>query len=411
VTAWVDAAILPKELKIVGTIAPEKRARGIYSVLVYANDLKLTGSFTRPDLSKLDYRFTRDDWSKARILVGLSDTKAFRGVSSLKLGQKEFLFVPGTNSSLLIRKGFSAAADLSGDAGDVPFSFEMRFAGIDRFMAAPLAEKTDMELTSSWPHPSFVGNGLPTERQILDDGFTAKWSVPNLVRNYPQAFVANEASTLGFLDDDNRQDSNRKNSSFLEEYLIGVDLVEPVALYSLVTRAAKYGIMFIGLTFLSFFLYELAARESTKGYRLHLGQYAIVGVALSLFYLVLLALAEHVGFARSYGVASALNISLISVYAAVTTRRPTAALVMGLVLAALYGILYVILNEEDLALAGGTALLVVALAAMMVATRNLAKNQARLSPGEPAAPAAPGDSRGLGSPGPGPIAPNGPAAS
>ncbi|MDR0548688.1 MAG: cell envelope integrity protein CreD [Deltaproteobacteria bacterium] len=373
------AAILPKNLAINGQITTEKRSRGIYDILVYASDLKVTGSFSRQDLTKLDSRVTQVKWAETQLLVGLSDTNAFRGVSPLKFGAKEYYFAPGVNNSpLLPAGGFYAALDLSDQAESEPFEFAIAIGGLNNFMVAPVAELTTLELASPYPHPSFIGRSLPFERKINSDGFTAKWSVPNLVRNYPQVFTINALNR----DNDARGNSSSSNTSPLYENLLGVTLVEPIALYTVVTRAVKYAILFIGLTFLSFFLYEVATRYSKTSYRLHFGQYAVIGLALALFYLVLLASAEQLGFAPAYGLAAGLIIVLVAGYAAIATASGMAALVLALVMGALYGVLYVILNSEDQALIGGASLLVVALVALMFSTRDLAKKS--LKPALPA---------------------------
>ncbi|MDR2141593.1 MAG: cell envelope integrity protein CreD [Deltaproteobacteria bacterium] len=353
-----QAAILPKTLDLKGRLTPETRARGVYEILVYSNALKITGSFVRPDLKNLDAQMVEVKWAEARLVVGLSDTRAFRGISSLNLGGQEYLFVPGSQTPSLAPTGFSTSVDLSGEATEWPFEFLMDIAGTYSFMIAPLAEKTTMELSSTWPHPSFIGQGLPIDREISNEGFIGRWSVPNLVRNYPQLL---RVPSLKANDD--------KSVKTFDEYLVGVAIIEPVDLYSRLDRATKYAILFITLTLLCFFLFEV--KSSAAGHQLHIGQYGLIGLALALFYLTLLALAEHIGFGPAYLTASALIVGMVAAYVASTIKRLKGAALIGVVLTLLYGILYVILRQEDLALLGGTALLIVALGALMLATRDL----------------------------------------
>ncbi len=188
---------------------------------------------------------------------------------------------------------------------------------------------------------------LPVERAVGDDGFSAEWAIPLLNRSFPQAFTAGAAVAI-------------------DEIEAGVRLFEPVALYDLVTRAVKYGLLFVALTFLTLGLIELVT-----GLRLSLVQFLLIGFALALFFLILVALAEHLGFATAYVLASATVVALNTLYcAAILRRRGTSALVGG-VLAALYGVLYTILKAEDYALLGGTLLLLVALSVTMVLTRRI----------------------------------------
>ncbi|MDR1607717.1 MAG: cell envelope integrity protein CreD [Deltaproteobacteria bacterium] len=354
------AAILPKTLDVRGRIEPEKRARGIYEVLVYANSLKVSGTFSRPDLKILHERLVEVKWAEAILVVGLTDTRAFRGVSPLSFGQRQWPFEPGVKNAKLVESGFSAAINFDQET-EVPFEFAMEIAGSDSFKIATLAEKTVMELASPWPHPSFIGQGLPYKREIGPDGltgFTGYWSVPNLTRNYPQVMSLENTVV-------------KDKQSPLEEYLVGVALVEPVDLYRCLDRAIKYAILFVGLTILSFFLFELGSRRSNSR-RLRIGQYAIIGLALALFYLLLLALAEHIGFTPAYLAASGLIVVMVGGYVFLTLRKIKPALLISLILTYLYGVLYIILNEEDLALLSGAGLLALALVALMIATRNMA---------------------------------------
>jgi inner membrane protein len=227
------------------------------------------------------------------------------------------------------------------------FDLPMVIRGSGSLMFLPLGETTRAAIRSSWPHPSFVGDVLPASRSIETTGFNAEWTIPLLNRSYPQAWNACDAVDL-------------------EEVEAGVRLFEPVALYDMVTRAVKYGLLFIVLTFLTLGLIELVL-----GARLSLVQFLLIGVALALFFLILIALAEHIGFGLAYVLASTTVVAINTGYcAAILRSRPTAAIVGG-VLSAIYGILYVILEAEDYALLDGTALLVAALVVTMFFTRRI----------------------------------------
>jgi len=221
-------------------------------------------------------------------------------------------------------------------------------------------------MQSTWPHPSFVGSTLPNQYEISDEGFSANWSVPHLARNYQQTWV----------------DTQRNINLF--EFTAGVSLFEPVSLYSQVTRAVKYGLLFIGLTFLTLFIFELSIKR-----RLHMVQYALIGIALSLFFLVLLSLSEHIAFIKAYFSAALLSISMISGYVWMALRNAQRAATVFLLLTALYAVLYSLLQFEDYALLVGTALLVFVVMALMYVTRNIQKTESVIdvSESEPMSPA------------------------
>ena len=375
VTSKKTAVLLPKDLHIEGSLDPELRRRGIYSVRVYTADLALSGSFEKPDFSLLDQRFSAVHWDKAQILVNLSDTKAFRGISALSLGGKDYNFVPGTKNSSIAPTGFSVEVDIDQTEEALPFSFKMSVGGSQGFFIAPVAENSTIKIKSDWPHPKYCGDGLPSRREQSDSGFWAEWEVPNLVRNYPQlADIQDMAGAAPQTERDyyseNQSETVPRSGLRLAEYIIGVDLFEPVFHYSILTRAVKYAMMFIALTFLSVLIFEIATGRR-GGPRLHLAQYGLIGLGLSLFYLVLLAASEQMPFTEAYILAAGLNIAMIAGYvrAALKANRP--ALVVAGILIALYAALFFILRMEEYSLVSGTSLLVLAMVALMHTTRNL----------------------------------------
>jgi len=344
------AVILPDLLTLTGALTPETRQRGIYRVQVYTADLVVSAVFRNPRaaveaLSNAD-RLEDIEWSKAVLGVGLSDP---RGIVEADGGAVDGVAVqprPGTTLPEIVPHGFHApVGETASDGLELSLPLVIRGSGSLRFL--PLGETTRATLGSTWPHPSFIGDVLPVERAVGDGGFSAEWAIPLLNRSFPQAFTAGAAVAI-------------------DEISSGVRLFEPVALYDLVTRAVKYGLLFVALTFLTLGLIELVT-----GLRLSLVQFLLIGFALALFFLILVALAEHLGFATAYVLASATVVALNTLYcAAILRRRGTAALV-GVVLAALYGVLYTILKAEDFALLGGTLLLLVALSVTMILTRRI----------------------------------------
>lgn len=344
-----SAVFLPRDLAIRIGLDEQYRSRGIYSSLVYTMDVAMEGGFALAPLSTLSERVHEVQWNAAYLAVGLSDTRAINKVSPLLWEGKESGFDPGTAMGNAIRSGFHApVAGLSGDKRDYRFRFSFNANGSSALRFTTFGVSTRVDMQSSWPHPSFQGKVLPGFREVRDDGFTARWEVPNLARNYPQQWVLEGASYD------------------LAEFQAGVDLFEPVFLYSKVTRAVKYGILFVGLTFLTFLIFELTVRA-----KLHYVQYGLVGLALAMFFLVLLSLSEHVEFYLAYLAASTVTVGMISLYAwgALKNGR-RAAVVLGL-LAGLYALLFFLLRLEDYALLMGTGLLLAVLGILMYLTRHL----------------------------------------
>jgi inner membrane protein len=351
------AVILPDILTLTGSLFPETRQRGIYRVQVYTADVVVTAVFRNPRaaveaLSTVD-RLEDIEWSKAVLGVGLSDP---RGIVEADGGEVDGVAVqprPGTTLSEIVPHGFHAAVgESAADGLDFRLPLVIRGSGSLRFL--PLGETTRATMRSAWPHPSFIGEVLPVERKVSDDGFEASWTISLLNRSFPQAFTAGAAVAV-------------------DEISSGVRLFEPVALYDLVTRAVKYGVLFIGLTFLTLGLIELVT-----GARLSLVQFLLIGFALALFFLILVALAEHLGFAVAYVLASATVVALNTLYCAAILRRRGTAVLVGGILAAIYGVLYTILKAEDYALLGGTTVLLVALAVTMMLTRRIHEPRAHV---------------------------------
>ena len=346
------AVYLPKELTLDISLSEQHRKRGIYKSLVYNSEIAMSGSFSKLDVENMSEHIHRIDWDKAFMVLGLSDTRAINEVNPLIWNQQELGFSPGTKLTELLSHGFHASIDSLDKESDIyNFNTSIAINGSEGFRFAPFGELTTVNMQSSWPHPSFKGMVLPTSHEIQNDGFNSTWSIPHLARNYPQTWVV------------------PNNSYNLNEFVAGVDLFEPVFLYSKVTRAVKYGILFVGLTFLTFLIFELTTQS-----RLHFVQYGLIGIALSLFYLVLLSIAEHLSFLTAYIIAAIVNIGIITLYTSAALKSWSKAIIIFVLLTALYIVLYSLLQLEDYALLMGTMLLLLVLIVLMYVTRNLRVN-------------------------------------
>lgn len=342
------AIVLPQALNLDLELNTERRRRGIFEVLVYGADVGVSARFARPDIAALSENEVEVDWTRAFVAVGLSDPHAIKSAEAPSWQGRARPLAPNTDIKPLLQSGFHIPLDdWSGAGGAAELKLDFAVNGSGGFRFVPLGESTAVAMRSDWPHPSFQGSALPAGYRIGESGFEAEWRIPALARSYPQVWQQPDAHRL-------------------DEVMAGVDLVEPVALYSKLTRATKYGVLYVALTFLTFLIFELA-----NGARLHLVQYGLIGLALSLFYLTLLSLAEHVAFGLAYLAASAVIVAMVALYAWAALRRFRRAAVVGLALAGLYAVLYTLLQMEDFALLAGTALLLLLLAVLMRVTRNL----------------------------------------
>jgi inner membrane protein len=371
------ALILPEELSIDGKVATELRSRSIYSTRVYTADMAVSGFFAKPDLSGLRQHIAEIRWDQVEIAVGLSSTKAIRNISDLNFAGEKLAFLPGTGGIKVLPTGFSSRGDISRfkDGERVEFSFQVSAGGSGRLFLTPVGVTNKFQLASEWPHPNFTGSGLPSSREITPQGFSAEWDIPNLVRNYPQADDLDAWAPVAPPDDfDDRWSEAPAGYAGhnMTEYVAGVEFFEPVFHYSLLIRASKYAVLFIALTFLGVAIFENYSRRRDKT-GLSMVQYCVIGFGLSMFYLTLLALSEHIGFTRAYLLAAAINVAMTAGYvsSALKSRRP-AALTAG-VQGLLYILLFFILRMEDYALLAGSAVLLIAVAALMAVTRNMGR--------------------------------------
>jgi len=343
------AVFLPERLKTRGAIDGEIRRRGIFSLPVYRLRLQVEGEFARPDLAALGLEPDSIAWDRAQLVVGLSDARAIQEETAVRWNDQEVDFLPGTGRFAEAAVGIHAIVDLSKPADRFRFSFPLALNGSAAAWFTPFGKSTEVELASDSGDPSFQGNWLPAERKVGERSFEARWSIPFLGRNYPQAWRSTEIA-----------------SETIEASRFGVALATPVDPYRMAERSVKYAGLFILLTFATVWLVEILA-----GLRVHPIQYLMLGGALCLFYLLELSLAEHLGFGLAYALASASVVALVTAYATVALQRISRSLVVASGVAMLYGYLYVLLNNEDSALLIGSIGLFVILAAIMYATRRV----------------------------------------
>ena len=356
--------VLGTQLQIEGTVTPETRRRGIFEVVVYRAELRVSGRIARPDTASLKSAAEEVQWDQATLSIGIADPKGLTRRGSLQWNGRPSVFTPAVADVGLFTSGIqSAAPGLAGMAPgtQIPFAFTIDMNGTRELRFLPTAEETSVTISSSWPHPSFVGSPLPQSHTTGGDGFRAQWAVTDLARSYPQQW------TSGFDRDQLR--ARAIGSSF------GVVLLQPVDIYQQAERAVKYSVLFIVLTFLVFFLWEVF-REIL----LHPMQYALVGFALCLFYLLLVSISEHAGFDTAYFLSASAATLLIGGYSRAVLKGTRQAASVVASLAGLYGFLYLLIRLETYALLAGSIGLFVALAFLMFVTRRMDWYELRLGP-------------------------------
>ena len=336
--------IYPNQFEAVIDTQTEERHRGIFTVPVYSADADLLFDFPTGDATEA---LTGDEvllWDQAELHVSVTSNRALRGAAMLKAGDRVLQMEP---RALTDNRVGGVRAPTGDPRQHDSYALSLDFNGAETLSVAPVGRSSVVTLTSDWPHPSFNGAFLPDDPQITDEGFAASWSIPHLARPLPQ--VSRE----------NHDHAARYDTSF------GVELYQPNDFYQKSYRAARYGILFIGLSFLTIFLIEGQAKRPT-----HPVQYILVGLAQSAFFLLMLALAEQMGFGMAYLIAAGATVFLITAFGLTALKLGKRSLVLGLFLTLLYGVLYLILRSADYALLAGSVLTFGAIAGTMFATRN-----------------------------------------
>ena len=342
------AMLLPENLDVGVQATSGTRWRGIFEVPVYKAAIGMHATFDKTAMAALLPSDAKVQWNNSRIAIRVTDAHGLADNVALHINGRVVPFESGVDVDDARFSGIQVRTALAGP-GDLTLDTKFTLRGSREFSISPLGRRTTARVWSDWPSPSFFGAFLPTDRELTSRGFKASWTVPYLARGFGQSF-ATAASQM----------------DLLQQPAFGARFYQPVDHYQLVQRSLKYAILFVALAFLVFFVVE-----TVSPLRLHAVQYALVGSAQVLFYLLLLSLSEHIGFALSYLTAAAATVVLTSLYASSVLASRARAVALFVVLSALYGLLYVILNAEDYALLIGSGLLFAALAATMYVTRRI----------------------------------------
>ena len=351
------AYFLPDVLNINATVNPEEKYRGIYKVMLYTSKLNLRGSFNSIALDKLKIDPKDVIWNEASVHIHISDIKGLNDELKLQWNNQLLSLSADAREGNAIDGGLSAAVNLNGfeDLKHVDFATEFNISGSEELLFTPAGKSTTVDMSAKWPHPSFTGDILPLNTKITNDSFYAKWKSVSQKRSFPQQWKDDAFYIRSFPEGgDTASPANISNSAF------GADLYVPVNAYQKTTRSVKYSFLCILLTFAAFFLIDTSNKKSV-----HPFQYGLVGLALVLFYTLLLSFSEYIGFNSSYVLSSVATIGLIAWFVRSILSSSRLTIILSVVLLLVYTYVFAILQLQDYALILGSIGLFITLAVIM----------------------------------------------
>ncbi len=339
--------LLPEDLKITGDIEPERRYRGIYEVVLYKSGLNFAGKFNTQMVKDMNIPLKDIQFDMAFVSIGINDLRGIDSQITMSWNGEPLTFNSGTVSADVIQSGIHTSVALkSGETGMYEFDFDLVLKGSRYLHFVPAGKTTSVFVKSIWNNPSFTGAFLPVNREINENGFAANWKVIHLNRNYPQIWSGNQY--------------NFRESAF------GVDLLLPVDSYQKSMRTAKYAILFIALTFMVFFFVEIMNRKF-----IHPVQYILVGLALVLFFALLLSISEHLAFNLAFILSALGTIAVVTGYVKAILKSTLLTVVISGILFVLYGFIFVLIQLQDYALLIGSIGLFIILTTVMYFSRKI----------------------------------------
>ena len=359
---WIQ--VPPKQLDIDAALTPEMRQRGLFRATVYTAVVKVAGTLTVPEIDIKDVVGATLRWDGAILAIGATDLRGQPAGGTMSVNGKA---MPTSVQGVGQCGGYvSVPAGLAGPVAtgtELAVQGQLQLRGTQGFGVVPWGQRIGLAVHAPWQTPSFNGSA-PLSYGITDAGFQASWDAGgNAMGSTWQRDPSPVPGCRGLASEDN----------------LSVDLLDAVPTYLTVTRAAKYGTLFLALSFLTYFLIEQAS-----GIRIHIAQYALLGLSVSMFALLLVSLAEPLGFSAGYAISTAAVLAQASLYTLAVTSRPRLAALFAALLAALFGVLYVIIRLESFALLAGTTTVFLTLSVVMVATRRLDWSGRTANPGSPA---------------------------
>ncbi|MGQ3100763.1 MAG: cell envelope integrity protein CreD [Sphingopyxis solisilvae] len=365
----------PQTNKADVTIKPEKRKKAIYETVVYESQVAGNAEFVLPaDIARYGVAREALMLDRTEVRLGISDARGLVDGNSLAVDGTPVALQPGKGLLSTGNSGTFAFVDWSG-AAPMKVDYRIGVRGLGDFKLIPRGVDTRWTVKSSWPNPSFGGDFLPAKRSVTASGFTATYAVPNLALGQAQVLTGDLSPPVttnygprdAYIEAVSApSDGGAAEASGGTAKAVAISLIEPVDLYSQVDRAIKYGFLFIGFTFVAFLMFDIIA-----GARVAPAEYFLTGIALVLFFVLLLAFAEVIGFTFAYMLASAAIIGLLAFYSAAVLKSWKRARFLAAMLVGLYALLYVLLNLEAYSLLIGSVLMFFALAGVMYMTRSI----------------------------------------
>lgn len=340
-----QAYFLPSRLVVNGRLLPEVRHRSLYEVSLYRSEIYLEALFDPIDFNGLDIEPSRLLWADAQLLLGLDDLRGLEEEVRLNWNGQEQAIKAGVQANEAIGTGLSTAIAYSPEIPNT-ISVRLRVRGSGRLYFSPVGNMTNVHIRSGWKNPAFDGKFLPHTNKVTGSGFSANWKVMQASRPFPQAWTGKGPA--------------------LKDYAFGVRLLQPTDTYRKTERSVKYALLFITLTFSVFFLIETLQRR-----QIHPLQYLLVGIALIVFYSLLLSFSEYLGFNPAYGLAALATVILIGWYTGTLFKKKKIALGFTLALGALYAYIFFLIQLQDYALLFGSVGLFLIVAVAMYSSRKI----------------------------------------
>lgn len=355
------AYFFPNTLDINSNINPEEKKRGIYKTAVYKSTISLNGSFTKPDFSEIDVKDNDILWDKTRLLIKTSNLKGVNNLFKIEFNKTDYSFASkrfnnSSNENAYYNRHTITLNELESKnikesdlpkEKDISFSMNISMNGSKQIRFIPVGKETNVNIKSDWKTANFIGEYLPyNSDKISATGFDAKWKVLDINRPFSQQFFDEIPN--------------------LKKYAFGVNFMIPVDEYQKSERSVKYGFLVIGLTFLIFFLIQTMSKIS-----IHSFQYLMIGIALTMFYTLLISISEHSSYLKAYLVAGISVVTLITLYSKSILKTMKFPLFIGISLTVLYGFIFVIIQLENYALLVGSIGLFAILASVMYASRKI----------------------------------------
>ena len=337
--------VLPEFLNGAVDVQPETRKLGIYEAVVYRGEANMQGEFKLPDWTKAGVDPKYIHWDKVTLNVGISDLRGVEGAFDFEWNEASLPLSSGLVTNDIYWSGVHSPVAIESQE-ELRFKFSTTLRGSRRFSVVPLGKQTTFSMVSPWAEPNFEGSFATTKYEPTAEGFSAHWEVSHLNRNYPQSWVGKKYTPA--------------NDFF------GTEFIKTVDNYSKSTRVAKYAILIIALTFMVFYFSELM-----KGAKVNALQYVLVGLALVLFYTLLLSFSEHIGFNAAYLVAALMTVLMEFFYARSVLGSTKLAAYVAATLTLLYSFVFILIQLKDFALLAGSLGLFVILAGIMFISRRI----------------------------------------